>query len=61
MTNNYEVLPEIIEKGEDLSKLIIKNYLLENQNLSNEEKLKLSLKYQIFSEHTSLFAEVELS
>ena len=61
MTNNYEILPEIIEKGEDLSKLIINNYLLENQNLSNEEKLKLSLKYQIFSKHTSLFAEVELS
>jgi len=61
MTNNYEILPEIIEKGEDLSKLIINNYLLENQNLSNEEKLKLCLKYQIFSKHTSLFAEVELS
>ena len=61
MVNNYEITPVIIEKGEDLTKLIINNYLLENKNLSNKEKLELSLKYQIFSKYTSLFTEFELS
>ena len=57
----YEISPEVIEKGEDLSKIIIYNYILYNKNLSNDEKLNLALKYQIFTEKTSLFAEVELS
>ena len=58
---NYEIIPEKIEKGEDLSKLIINNYILNNKDLSEEEILKLSLKYQILNNNTSLFAEVELS
>ena len=57
----YEISPEQKEKGEDLSKLIINNYLLKNKDLSKDEKLKLALKYQILTENTSLFAEVELS
>ena len=57
----YEIFPEQKEKGEDLSKLIINNYLLNNKDLSKDEKLKLALKYQILTENTSLFAEVELS
>ena len=57
----YEIIPEKIEKGEDLSKLIINNYILTNNDLSEEEILKLALKYQICSKNTSLFAEVELS
>ena len=57
----YEIIPEKIEKGEDLSKLIINNYILNNNDLSEEEILKLALKYQICSKNTSLFAEVELS
>ena len=43
----YEIIPQNIEKGEDLSKLIINNYLLNNKELSEEEKIKLALKYQI--------------
>ena len=58
---NYEIIPEEISKGDELSKLIINNYILNNSNLDEEEKEKLALKYQIFSENTSLFAEVELS
>ena len=58
---NYEVIPETIEKGEELSKLIIYNYILNNKDLTQDEKLKLALKYQIFTKDTSLFAEVELS
>ena len=58
---NYEIIPEKIENGEELSKLIINNYILTDSNLNEEEKLKLALKYQIQTENTSLFAEVELS
>ena len=58
---NYEIIPETIEKGEELSKLIINNYILNNKDIIQEEKLKLALKYQIFTNDTSLFAEVELS
>ena len=57
----YEIIPEKIEKGEDLSKLIINNYILNNKDLSEDEKIKLALKYQILTRNTSLFAEVELS
>ena len=56
-----EIIPQNIEKGEDLSKLIINNYILNNKDLSEEEKIKFALKYQIFTKDTSLFAEVELS
>ena len=57
----YEVIPLEIPEGEECSKIIINNYLLKNSNLSKEEKIKLALKYQIFTNDTSLFAEVELS
>ena len=57
----YEITPEVLEKGEDLSKIIINNYILNNKNLTNDEKLNLALKYQIFTDYTSLFAQVELS
>ena len=57
----YEIIPKEIPAGEELSKLIINNYILNNSNLNIDEKIKLALKYQIFNEYTSLFAEVELS
>ena len=57
---NYEINPEILDKGDDLSKLIIYDYIRSNNNLSQEEKIKLAIKYQIFIEGTSLFAEIEL-
>ena len=56
-----EINAEKIENGEDLSKLVIYNYIRTNYNLSNDKKLELALKYQIFTEDTSLFAEVELT
>ena len=58
---NHEINPEIIEKGDDLSKLIIYDYIKNNINLSKEEKIKLALKYQILIKGTSLFAQVELN
>ena len=54
-------MPAQKEKGDDLSKLIINNYILYNKELPENEKLKLVLKYQILTKNTSLFAEVELS
>ena len=57
----YEIIPLEILEGEEFSKLIINNYLLKNSNLSEKEKIKLALKYQILTNDTSLFAEVELS
>ena len=56
---NYEINPEIIEDGNELSKLIINNYL--DNDLSEKEKEKLALKYQLLTKYTSLFAEIELS
>ena len=58
---NYEIEPLEVTLGEELSKLIIYNYISNNSNLDEKEKIKLALKYQIFTEGTSLFAEVELS
>ena len=57
---NYEINAIEIPEGVELSKLIIKDYLDKNNNLKEEEKIKIALKYQIFTEYTSLFAEVEL-
>ena len=55
----YEIIPDEIPKGEELSKIIINNYILNNINLEKEEKIKIALKYQILTDDTSLFAEVE--
>ena len=60
-TKKYIIPSEDLEKGDELSKLIISNYLLKNLELSVEEKIKLALKYQIFTEYTSLFAEINLT
>jgi hypothetical protein len=56
---NYEINPEIIKDGNELSKLIIYNYLTKDINI--KEKEELAIKYQILTEYTSLYAEIELS
>ena len=56
---NYDLEPIELPSGEELTKLIIYNYIL--QNKSEEEKIKLALKYQLFIEGTSLFGEIKLS
>ena len=58
---NYTIEPIELIPGEELSKLIMHKYLTKEKDLSNEEKIKLALKYQLFIEGTSLFAEVENS
>ena len=61
LNENYDINALEIPEGNELSKLIIKDYLDKNKNLKEEEKIKIALKYQIFTEYTSLFAELELS
>ena len=51
--------PIELQPGEELSKLIMYKNLLSKD--SEEEKIKLALKYQIFIEGTSLYTEIELS
>jgi len=57
----YEITPEKIPEGEEISKLIMNDYLNKNKVLNEEEKIKLSLKYQVLTENTSLFAKINLS
>ena len=54
---NYEIIPEKLEKGDDLSKIIMDTYI------KNQEKeiLRLAIKYQIFHKNTSLLAPVNSS
>ena len=57
----YNLVPIELKEGNELSKLIINDYILHNLDLEEEKILKLALKYQIFTKYTSLFAEIELS
>ena len=57
----YEIIPYYLPEGEELSKLIINNYLKNNNFKKDKLELELELKYQIFGKNTSLFAEIELS
>ena len=61
LENNYELVPDVLEKGDDLSKLIIYNYINNDKNISEDEKIKLALKYQILMKDTSLFSEINFS
>ena len=57
----YDIKVIPLSEGNDLSKLIIYEYLNKSKSIDEEEETKLALKYQIFTKNTSLFAEVELS
>ena len=57
--NNYIITPIELENGEELSQLIISKYLYKEDD--NKENEGLALKYQILSNYTTLFAEIELS
>ena len=61
INENYEINTIEISEGNELSKLIIHEYLNKNKKLNEEEITKLALKYQLLTDYTSLFAEVELS
>jgi len=57
--NKYNIIPMEIENGEELSKIIINKYLYNQSN--DKETEDLSLKYQVLTKNTALFAEIELS
>ena len=59
IVKKYDIEPIELPEGEELSKLIIYNKIFKID--SEEEKIKLALKYQLFIEGTSLFTEIELS
>ena len=59
--NNYDIIPNEIQKGEELSKLIINDYIKKNTDLDEEQKIQLSIKYQILTKYTSLFTDIEFS
>ena len=40
INENYEIIPYEISKGEELSKIIINNYLLKHTNFDREKKIK---------------------
>ena len=61
LVENIKIKLEKLPKGEELSKLIMNEYLSENNEINLEEKIKLALIYQILTEYTSLFAEIEFS
>ena len=55
---NFEIIPDVLKDGNELSKLIINNYMM--KNINKKQKEELALKYQLLTENTSLFAEIEL-
>ena len=59
-TKSYELIPYAFQKGEELSKLIMYENIIKNEQ-NKKESLDKALKYQIFYKETSLYAELELS
>jgi hypothetical protein len=61
LSENFELDPIELPEGDELSKLIIYDHILKNDKLSEEDKIKLALKYQLLIKSTSLFGESELT
>ena len=57
--NKFNIIPIEIKNGEELSKIIISKFLY--NHLNDKEMEDLSLKYQILTKNTALYAEIELS
>ena len=55
--NNIEI--KNIPKGEELGKLIIDNYLINNKSLDFRTKIKLSKDYNILCSETAFYAEIQ--
>ena len=56
---DFQIKSYEIDQGEELFKLLVHNYLINNS--LEKDKLKLSLKYQILTDQTTLFAEIKLN
>ena len=55
--NNIEI--KNIPNGEELGKLIIDNYLIDNKSLDFRTKIKLSKDYNILCSETAFYAEIQ--
>ena len=56
-SKNLELIK--LPKGEELGKLIVDNYLLENKSLDFRTKIKLSKDYNILCSETAFYAEIQ--
>ena len=61
LSGNFELDQIKLPEGDELSKFIIYDHILKNDKLSEEDKIKLALKYQLLIKGTSLFGEIELT
>ena len=61
LSENFELDSIELPEGDELSKLIIYDHILKNDKLSEEDKIKLALKYQLLIKGTSLFGEIKLT
>ena len=62
--NAIEIMPKNIDiinlpKGEELGKLIVDNYLIDNESLDFRTKIKLSKDYSILCSETAFYAEIQ--
>ena len=62
--NAIEIIPKNIDiinlpKGEELGKLIVDNYLIDNESLDFRTKIKLSKDYSILCSETAFYAEIQ--
>lgn len=61
INKNYVLVPQVMPKGDELSKLLMNNYLKRYYNMDIESQISRALKYQILTECTTLFIEVKVS
>ena len=61
MKKEFDIIPKELSKGEELTKLIIHNHLRQNKDLTEEEIIELSKKYQVLTKYTSFSTEIVLS
>ena len=57
---SHSIIPIEIQPGEEISKLIINNYIMKS-NIIKQVKTQIALKYQLLTEFISLFTEIEFS
>ena len=61
INKNYVLVPQVMPKGDELSKLLMNKYLKRYYNMDIESQISRALKYQILTECTTLFTEVKVS
>ena len=57
--SSKKIETKILPDGEELGKLIINNYLIENKSIDTKTKIKLSKDYSILCSETAFYAEIQ--